>query len=148
MSCHIPLAHRLPIFFLMLRRPPRSTRTDTLFPYTTLFRSRSGPAGLLPASGRGVQQHCRQGSERKPEAAGDPHSLCADRKAAFADAEGGRTDVAVLRDAAGTRGLMVGGAQVSEKHTNFIINTGTATSADRKRTRLNSSHSCPARTPS
>src|SRR3546814_19115575 len=28
-------------FFLMIRRPPRSTRTDTLFPYTTLFRSRS-----------------------------------------------------------------------------------------------------------
>src|SRR3546814_4407769 len=27
--------------FLMIRRPPRSTRTDTLFPYTTLFRSRS-----------------------------------------------------------------------------------------------------------
>src|SRR3546814_9575610 len=27
------------MFFLMLRRPPRSTRTDTLFPYTTLFRS-------------------------------------------------------------------------------------------------------------
>src|SRR3546814_3613583 len=26
-------------FFLMRRRPPRSTRTDTLFPYTTLFRS-------------------------------------------------------------------------------------------------------------
>src|SRR3546814_1075380 len=28
------------LFFLMMRRPPRSTRTDTLFPYTTLFRSR------------------------------------------------------------------------------------------------------------
>src|SRR3546814_14706001 len=27
------------LFFLMLRRPPRSTRTDTLLPYTTLFRS-------------------------------------------------------------------------------------------------------------
>src|SRR3546814_21033746 len=27
-------------FFLMIRLPPRSTRTDTLFPYTTLFRSR------------------------------------------------------------------------------------------------------------
>src|SRR3546814_14315872 len=26
-------------FFLMIRRPPRSTRTDTLFPYTTLYRS-------------------------------------------------------------------------------------------------------------
>src|SRR3546814_15467782 len=33
-------------FFLMIRRPPRSTRTDTLFPYTTLFLSRRarGPA--------------------------------------------------------------------------------------------------------
>src|SRR3546814_13172589 len=29
----------------MRRRPPRSTRTDTLFPYTTLFRS--GPAGVI-----------------------------------------------------------------------------------------------------
>src|SRR3546814_11580897 len=29
-------------FFLMIRRPPRSTRTDTLFPYTTLFRSKIG----------------------------------------------------------------------------------------------------------
>src|SRR3546814_5434674 len=29
----------LHVFFLMIRRPPRSTRTDTLFPYTTLFRS-------------------------------------------------------------------------------------------------------------
>src|SRR3546814_19141503 len=28
----------------MIRRPPRSTRTDTLFPYTTLFRSRIGNA--------------------------------------------------------------------------------------------------------
>src|SRR3546814_7080349 len=32
------IAGRL-LFFLMLRRPPRSTHTDTLFPYTTLFRS-------------------------------------------------------------------------------------------------------------
>src|SRR3546814_16780827 len=34
-------------FFLMIRRPPRSTRTDTLFPYTTLFRS--GVEDLLAA---------------------------------------------------------------------------------------------------
>src|SRR3546814_20587720 len=34
-------------FFLMIRRPPRSTRTDTLFPYTTLFRS----IALVKASG-------------------------------------------------------------------------------------------------
>src|SRR3546814_11343546 len=32
--------------FLMLRRPPRSTRTDTLFPYTTLFRSHPAKRGV------------------------------------------------------------------------------------------------------
>src|SRR3546814_4363350 len=37
------------VFFLMIRRPPRSTRTDTLFPYTTLFRSISfRPSGCTP----------------------------------------------------------------------------------------------------
>src|SRR3546814_7143449 len=30
----------------MIRRPPRSTRTDTLFPYTTLFRSIAGPVAV------------------------------------------------------------------------------------------------------
>src|SRR3546814_7169826 len=35
----------------MIRRPPRSTRTDTLFPYTTLFRS-SSRAAVLPAVAR------------------------------------------------------------------------------------------------
>src|SRR3546814_3387420 len=38
------------VFFLMIRRPPRSTRTDTLFPYTTLFRS---PSSTSPSSWRG-----------------------------------------------------------------------------------------------
>src|SRR3546814_12221208 len=42
-------------FFLMIRRPPRSTRTDTLFPYTTLFRSVGLPkAKDLIFSGRRV----------------------------------------------------------------------------------------------
>src|SRR3546814_2169376 len=38
-------------FFLMIRRPPRSTRTDTLFPYTTLFRSHRR-ARVVAGSGR------------------------------------------------------------------------------------------------
>src|SRR3546814_18876701 len=42
---------RLFCFFLMIRRPPRSTRTDTLFPYTTLFRSRSAPSATAWAEG-------------------------------------------------------------------------------------------------
>src|SRR3546814_18143412 len=35
------------VCFLMLRRPPRSTRTDTLFPYTTLFRSVIGGCNVI-----------------------------------------------------------------------------------------------------
>src|SRR3546814_4087331 len=35
----------------MIRRPPRSTRTDTLFPYTTLFRSFPGFQGIAPLLG-------------------------------------------------------------------------------------------------
>src|SRR3546814_17905939 len=42
-------------FFLMIRRPPRSTRTDTLFPYTTLFRS----------EGRGGHEAWQNDNERK-----------------------------------------------------------------------------------
>src|SRR3546814_11052284 len=39
-------------FFLMIRRPPRSTRTDTLFPYTTLFRSEMIAAAGLEHPGQ------------------------------------------------------------------------------------------------
>src|SRR3546814_14958879 len=48
-------------FFLMIRRPPRSTRTDTLFPYTTLYRSRAEEAVLIERIVRqrliGIAQH-------------------------------------------------------------------------------------------
>src|SRR3546814_8098087 len=37
------------VFFLMIRPPPRSTRTDTLFPYTTLFRSNYYSPSYRPA---------------------------------------------------------------------------------------------------
>src|SRR3546814_801394 len=45
----------------MIRRPPRSTRTDTLFPYTTLFRSARlvEAARLRPGPGAGVRAHLR-----------------------------------------------------------------------------------------
>src|SRR3546814_2889177 len=48
----IILLHCSSVFFLFLiiRRPPRSTRTDTLFPYTTLFRSVSGHRWAPPRS--------------------------------------------------------------------------------------------------
>src|SRR3546814_15400513 len=43
------LVYLLFFFFLMIRRPPRSTRTDTLFPYTTLFRSDTALRGRVDA---------------------------------------------------------------------------------------------------
>src|SRR3546814_2618186 len=61
----------------MIRRPPRSTRTDTLFPYTTLFRSHAGVAQLVRvpachAGGRGFEpRHSRHslslGTEWRPQ---------------------------------------------------------------------------------
>src|SRR3546814_11579234 len=44
-------------FFLMIRRPPRSTRTDTLFPYTTLFRSPVVVDALVAGEDRRFYEH-------------------------------------------------------------------------------------------
>src|SRR3546814_1372004 len=58
-------------FFLMIRRPPRSTRTDTLFPYTTLFRSvlpvfrviiADGPGLCVPLGERYLKHQARPGA--------------------------------------------------------------------------------------
>src|SRR3546814_10782550 len=59
------------VFFLMIRRPPRSTRTDTLFPYTTLFRSVANAveaSATARASFRIVFpfQNCHKGLEKLP----------------------------------------------------------------------------------
>src|SRR3546814_11586505 len=45
-ECTAQSVYHMFLFFLMIRRPPRSTRTDTLFPYTTLFRSTLARYGL------------------------------------------------------------------------------------------------------
>src|SRR3546814_15575196 len=75
----------------MLRRPPGSTRTDTLFPYTTLFRSRSafaahrsssradGPTGDVVPAGtdrrwRGSARFAPSVSDPPPGPAAGPHS--------------------------------------------------------------------------
>src|SRR3546814_10022978 len=106
----------------MVRRPPRSTRTDTLFPYTTLFRSllivraRSGRVGLClrrargPASGASrMLEHQRHGLYR-PE---------------------------FEKDSCGF-GLIV---HMDDQPSHKLVQTAiTALARDRKSTRLNSSH--------
>src|SRR3546814_15687011 len=70
-------------FFLMIRRPPRSTRTDTLFPYTTLFRSRLArlhrrrdqAARHAPADLPGAQHAARQAAREPLEKARQPAAL-------------------------------------------------------------------------
>src|SRR3546814_14847399 len=60
------------VFFLMIRRPPRSTRTDTLFPYTTLFRSRRGAGHHVRFSVYRVFRGFRDYSARAGKPAGHP----------------------------------------------------------------------------
>src|SRR3546814_8223525 len=73
----------------MIRRPPRSTRTDTLFPYTTLFRSERNPLRILDS---------KDPRDR-------PIAEAAQEIDAYLTAEGGRFFEAVTRglDAAGVR---------------------------------------------
>src|SRR3546814_3369859 len=117
----------------MLRRPPRSTRTDTLFPYTTLFRShRSGSlstARLAGESGREV--FALPGSIHNPKARGC-HRLLRDGAALVESAQEvvealGPLAAGLADDLRGRLGAPIQGV-------------GPAPDGDRKSTRLNSSH--------
>src|SRR3546814_2499268 len=58
----------------MIRRPPRSTRTDTLFPYTTLFRSQEQRVVEHEVGGRHREQHPGHAADDEGQHEGDrPH---------------------------------------------------------------------------
>src|SRR5881409_4253525 len=59
-------------FFLMIRRPPRSTREATLFPYTTLFRSVGLPIYACGAAG-GVAAWAARSEEHTSELQSQSH---------------------------------------------------------------------------
>src|SRR3546814_9372133 len=113
------------LFFLMIRRPPRSTRTDTLFPYTTLFRSGNAPFivfddadldaavdGAIASKYRNTGQTC----------------VCANRLLI----QDGVYDEFAEKLAAAVAKLKVGDGLKGETQQGPLI--------DRKSTRLNSSH--------
>src|SRR3546814_15966914 len=67
---------RCVVFFLIIRRPPRSTRTDTLFPYTTLFRSLAVECGggLIQNQDRRIFQERARNRQPLPLSAGKQRS--------------------------------------------------------------------------
>src|SRR3546814_197933 len=93
LSDSLPLPRYAYVFFVsMIRRPPRSTRTDTLFPYTTLFRSARAEAVGRRETARRDRAHAAQKSAaadprrsderaRQPHRSGDPGHARADRGA-------------------------------------------------------------------
>src|SRR3546814_6190064 len=116
----------------MIRRPPRSTRTDTLFPYTTLFRSRGGQLVL----GRGAAEakadaRSRLGvtqTDRAEHMAGAPRSARAGRAR-------GESDVAQIGEEAVHVQPIAAEVEIA-----VVARGGGAVEGDRKSTRLNSSH--------
>src|SRR3546814_19304786 len=63
----------------MIRRPPRSTRTDTLFPYTTLFRSDVADEVLIEEAGIGPARHqlvpCQGRAEHEDPVGGEEQAV-------------------------------------------------------------------------
>src|SRR3546814_13818442 len=104
------------LFFVMIRRPPRSTRTDTLFPYTTRFRSRERVA---------VD---RLGSVDL-EIGGQTGAALREVDPRHEDAE--RLEIGGIRQA---EIIVCGVGQCRDRHLADVAR------ADRKSTRLNSSH--------
>src|SRR3546814_1457744 len=122
----------------MRRRPPRSTRTDTLFPYTTLFRSLQIAPPLMRALGTGANEHeQRIDMDRDAPALGLAETQ--DRRA---------RDELVLDDPverARARDLLVPLGQIARRQEHRPLAPAQRQplgEIDRKSTRLNYSHKC------
>src|SRR3546814_4957996 len=114
-------------FFLMIRRPPRSTRTDTLFPYTTLFRS------YLQVMDWDKLQYflfvARHGTLARAGAALHVDATTVSRRVSALEASLGQT----LFERAPSGFVLTAAGRALVPHAE-------AMAADRKSTRLNSSH--------
>src|SRR3546814_1395726 len=119
----------------MLRRPPRSTRTDTLFPHTTLFRS---------SNESGLGMHCDIVVAANPDSDGIAYLV-----------GGNVLDGVTMRLLRLTPGgqfadlpMRSPGAPACSPDAPSACNASRQDWADRKSTRLNSSHYCASRMPS
>src|SRR3546814_11184267 len=117
-------------FFLMIRRPPRSTRTDTLFPSTPLFRSRRIPhaRGRLACNPRDRARRDRRAHELVPVTFRQAGEIELHRSIALA------ARYCALRRGVDRQAEHVG-PRIMADHVEIIF-----AAQDRKSTRLNSSH--------
>src|SRR3546814_20089183 len=106
--------------FLMIRRPPRSTRTDTLFPYTTLFRSLARP--------HQPDEHDRPVADRRGDGRGRAFRVSRHGARGYTARAARNNGFARYETNGGHWMLRVPGR------------SGKGRSIDRKSTRLNSSH--------
>src|SRR3546814_2055670 len=127
-------------FFLMIRRPPRSTRTDTLFPYTTLFRSllaaRRHPRDFARHHRTGIGPEMTDEQRMLADMAGAIFGAYGEANATIADwheiEASGMTTLMVPEAAGGFGGGWSDGA--------VLFRLVGYHAVDRKSTRLNSSH--------
>src|SRR3546814_2058304 len=144
-------------FFILIRRPPRSTRTDTLFPYTTLCRSAAMPP-ILPAADEEGLDADRAFLRGEREDIRIAHAVGVDRLAALDEGERlepiaqdrGKLAIHLVGRGFHLRtelGLYIG--RLAREEGFRIVDQlgiiGLADPADRKSTRLNSSHYCATR---
>src|SRR3546814_9757930 len=121
-------------FFLMIRRPPRSTRTDTLFPYTTLFRSCFSPSPAQrerEARMRRVRARLFARNKERPPGGGLSINSTAGETSALQPLRNRRAQVARRLHRRHPRLL---------QRRELALGRPRAARRDRKRTRLNSSH--------
>src|SRR3546814_14793501 len=115
----------------MIRRPPRSTLTDTLFPYATLFRSHAARAGTRPQGLVAARDAGDAGAAHR----GDDAVLAQPLHLQPRAGEGPRPAVPPERAAAAPRA-----GQFRDAAARGCARSGDAGLPDRKSTRLNSSH--------
>src|SRR3546814_4560536 len=115
----------------MIRRPPRSTRTDTLFPYTTLFRSLM----LLLSSGAVAAAPLDQAG--RTEILTNAARLIETR---YVDPANGARIAAALLNARGKWADVTDPKQFAEQVTRWLRSVSSDGHLDRKSTRLKSSH--------
>src|SRR3546814_4595375 len=118
----------------MLRRPPRSTRTDTLFPYTTLFRSAGGYVSAAHRARRAVVRQAMLGHQP----ASTPTSVStrfSDRRGEL-DMTAGNLNITCVANEDLHQIL----PPHHQRRRRINVPRPPATAGDRQRTRLNSSH--------